>query len=446
MAETTNPNPQTHVEIKKPSLSPTSLQTRAPMAETSNPNPQTHVEIKKPSTLHQILTPVAESPSPNPQTRVEIKTIQPPTHRISTELTAEELLKEQKLPFPFFRPLSQRKESTWVISVFVILHLIAFTATMIINDCWGNSHAQCVFKQLGRFSFQPLPENPLLGPSASALDAVGALRLRYLTNDHQMWRLFTSPCLHAGLFHLIISLSSVIFVGIHLEQEFGSIRIGVTYILSAVTGALLAALFLQDRPSVASSGALFGLLGTTLSAVIQYWKVYTKKFKTLIALFIILMLNIIIGLMPLVNNFSNIGGFISGFLSGFILLFKPRVMKLHQNKGGIFKYKHSVKPIRKFDRPISRIISLVVFSLLLAGAIVAVVGGINLNKYCGWCKYIDCVPLRWWSCSDEQIRCLTMASSEQLTISCSDNGKFRVFPFANVSNARAEDLCNLVCS
>ncbi|KAL3639259.1 SNARE-binding exocyst subunit S6 [Castilleja foliolosa] len=37
----------------------------------------------------------------------------------------------------------------------------------IVNDCWGNSHEQCVFKKLGRFSFQPLSENPLLGPSAS---------------------------------------------------------------------------------------------------------------------------------------------------------------------------------------------------------------------------------------------------------------------------------------
>lgn len=53
------------------------------------------------------------------------------------------------------------------------------------------------------------------------LDAMGALRLRYLTSDHQLWRAFTSPCLHAGVFHLIISLSSVIFVGVHLEQEFG---------------------------------------------------------------------------------------------------------------------------------------------------------------------------------------------------------------------------------
>ncbi|KAI3463493.1 hypothetical protein Pfo_020156 [Paulownia fortunei] len=391
---------------------------------------------------------MADTPKPKLQTHIEIKPIQPPLQRISTELTAEELLKEQRIPFPFFRRLSQRKESTWIISVFVILHLIAFAATMIANDCWGNSHAQCALKQLGRFSFQPLSENPLLGPSASALDAMGGLRLRYLASDHQFWRLFTSPCLHAGVFHLIISLSSVIFVGIHLEQEFGPLRIGVIYILSALTGGLAAALFLQDRPSVGSSGALFGLLGATLSGLIQNWKVYSKKFATLMAFLIILMLNVILGLMPFVNNFSNVGGFISGFLAGFMLLFKPQVGKVYQNKGGIFDYdvKHSVKLKRKLDRPVSRIVSLVIFSLLLAGVVVALLQGINVNEYCGWCKHIDCVPFKWWSCSDITMGCETMISSEQLTLTCSNNGKFRVLPFANVSKARIEDLCNLMCS
>ena len=99
---------------------------------------------------------------------MEIKSIPPSFPRMSTELSAEELLKEQKVPFPFFRRISDRKESTWIISLFVILHLIAFAATMIVNNCWGNSHGECALKQLGRFSFQPLAENPLLGPSASA--------------------------------------------------------------------------------------------------------------------------------------------------------------------------------------------------------------------------------------------------------------------------------------
>lgn len=41
----------------------------------------------------------------------------------------------------------------------------------------------------------------------------------------------------------------------------------------------------------------------------------------------------------------------------------------------------------------------------LAGVIVAVIHGINANKYCGWCRYVDCVPSKWWSCNDKQMYC-----------------------------------------
>lgn len=62
---------------------------------------------------------------------------------------------------------SRRHGDTWVISLFVILHTGVFIATMLVNDCWTNSHGDCAFKDLGRLSFQPLSENPLLGPSES---------------------------------------------------------------------------------------------------------------------------------------------------------------------------------------------------------------------------------------------------------------------------------------
>ncbi|CAA0806829.1 Rhomboid-related intramembrane serine protease family protein [Striga hermonthica] len=387
---------------------------------------------------------MADAETLKPHTNIDIKSIQ----KIPADFASEEPFREQTVAFPFFRRLSQRKESTWIVSVFVILHLIAFCGAMIVNDCWGNSNAQCVFKQLGRFSFQPLSENPLLGPSASGLDAAGALRLRYLARDHQSWRVLSSSCLHAGVFHLVTSLTCVIFVGVHLEQEFGPLRIGIIYVLSALIGGLLAALFLQDRPSVSASGPLFGLLGATLSGLIQNWKVYSRKFASLVAFLIILMLNFMIGLMPLVNNFSNIGGFITGFLAGFMLLLKPQVGKVCPNKGGIFDYdvKKSVEIKRKLDKPVLRIICLVIFSFLVVGVVLGLLEGVNANKYCGWCKYIDCVPIKWWSCSDKTMNCETMRSSEQLTLTCSDNGKFRVFPFANVSSARLEDLCNLMCS
>ncbi|CAK9155505.1 unnamed protein product [Ilex paraguariensis] len=321
------------------------------------------------------------------QTQIEMK--QPPTSlqpRISIDLSTEDLIKEQRVPL--FGSLSRGRENTWVISLFVILHLVAFAATMLVNDCWQNSHGECALKPLGRLSFQPLSENPLF------------------------------------------------------------VRIGIIYILSAFTGSMVAALFLQDRSSVTSSGALFGLLGAMLSGLIRNWKYYTKKFPTLVAFLFLLAMNLVLGLLPHVNNFSNVGGFISGFLLGFVLLFSPRLGKMVQNKSGLFDYgvKGSLNLRQKLDRPVLRSISLVLFSLLLAGVIVAVLHGINMNKYCSWCRYIDCVPFKWWSCNDKTMHCETMISSEYMTLTCANNGKFRDFPFANVSQARIEDLCNLICS
>ncbi|XP_016569846.1 RHOMBOID-like protein 8 isoform X2 [Capsicum annuum] len=382
------------------------------------------------------------------QSQVEIKQQCCPTAlRFSTELTADELINEERVPFPFFRPLSQKRANTWIISLFVILHLGAFIATMIVNDCWENSHGDCALKSLRRFSFQPLLENPLLGPSASALDEIGALRETLLTNNHQLWRIFTSPWLHAGLFHLIINLSAIIFVGLHLEQEFGPSRIGVIYILSAFTGSLVASLFVQDRPSVCSSGALVGLLGTMLSGLIRNWKYYTNKFAGLVATMTILMTSLVLGLIPYVNNFANFGGFMSGFLLGFVLLFRPQQEKQTQNKGGLFDFdaKHIVKCRNTFDKPVQRGAALVIFVFLLAGIIMAVLHDININKYCSWCHYFDCIPSKWWSCTDEAFHC-EMVNSEHLTLSCSNTGRFRVLPFNNISEARFQDMCNLICS
>ncbi|XAR62640.1 hypothetical protein NMG60_11017478 [Bertholletia excelsa] len=377
------------------------------------------------------------------QTPIEIKLTNP---RLSLDSTVDNLVKEQKLPF--FRPISQRGDNTWVVSLFFILHLVAFFITMIVNDCWKNSHGDCALKPLGMLSFQPLSENPLLGPSASALDTMGALRQTFLTQHHKIWRLLISPWLHAGLVHLVINLSCVIFFGIHLQQEFGPFITGIIYILSAFSGSLVAALFLGDRPSVASSGALFGLLGATLSGLLRNWKFYTNKLAALLTILSLSTINLLLGLLPFVNNFSNIGGFLSGFLLGLVLLFSPQVSNVAQNKGGLFDYnvKCSVKLRQKFDRPVLRSVSLVLFSLLFGGLIVAVLHGINVNKYCHSCRYIDCVPSAWWSCNDQPMHCETVVSTERLTLTCLDKDKFMVFPFTDISPARIEDLCNLICS
>ncbi|KAK7410561.1 hypothetical protein VNO78_01431 [Psophocarpus tetragonolobus] len=344
---------------------------------------------------------------------------------------------------------SRRGRDTWVVSVFVIIQIGVFIATMLVNDCWTNSHGDCILHSLGRFSFQPLAENPLLGPSQSKLDDMGALRSSLFANHHQTWRLFTFPFLHAGFFHLLLNLSSLIYVGVSLEHHFGPLRIGIIYALSAFVGALVASLFLQNTPTVGASAALYGLLGTLLSELVWNWKCHSNKISAIASLVIVFLCNFVLGFLPYVDNFASIGGFISGFLLGSVLLLGPQLQPVAPNKGGLIDYgvksciKLKLKP--KLDRPVLRIVSLILFGLLLAGCLVAVLHGININSYCTWCPYVDCIPFTSWHCKDTEASCETMVSNSQLTMTCIGNGNFRVFPFTNISQARMNDLCNLLC-
>lgn len=137
-----------------------------------------------------------------------------------------------------------------------------------------------------------------------------------------------------------------------------TVRIGPLYVIAGVGGSLLSALFVQASVSVGASGALFGLLGAMLSELITNWTIYANKvsknvamheskdvhlilisclittnylislclcqFAALISLILIVSINLGLGILPHIDNFAHIGGFITGFLLGFVLLIRPQ--------------------------------------------------------------------------------------------------------------------------
>ncbi|KAG0458902.1 hypothetical protein HPP92_022030 [Vanilla planifolia] len=225
----------------------------------------------------------------------------------------------------------EREWTPWIVPMFVAANMALFVVVMFVNNCPDNFnlYGSCVLKFLNRFSFQPLKQNPLLGPSSSTLEKLGALVWDKVVHQHEGWRLFTGIWLHAGVIHLLPNMLILVFIGIRLEQQFGFVltfcsadRLDIPSFWLWRQHSVIS--FIRNSISVGASGALFGLLGAMLSELIINWTMYSKKAAALLILVFIIVINLAIGILPNVDNFAHIGGFITGFLLGFILLRRPQ--------------------------------------------------------------------------------------------------------------------------
>ncbi|ERN19338.1 hypothetical protein AMTR_s00069p00097470 [Amborella trichopoda] len=266
----------------------------------------------------------------------------------------------------YYETSTERHWTSWLVPMFVVANVAVFLVVMYINDC--PKKGQCVARFLGRFSFQPINENPLLGPSSATLTKLGALEWDKVVHRHQGWRLIT-------------------------------LRIGVIYLLSGFGGSILSSLFIQNNISVGASGALFGLLGAMLSELLTNWTIYSNKLAALVTLIMIVAINLAVGILPHVDNFAHIGGFLSGFLLGFILLIRPQFGWIDRNNlpssyAGRINSKHL---------PYQYVLWVIALVLLIVGYTVSLVmlfRGENGNKHCHWCHYLSCVPTSSWSCGN----------------------------------------------
>ncbi|WVZ17232.1 hypothetical protein V8G54_010214 [Vigna mungo] len=87
--------------------------------------------------------------------------------------------------------------TSWLVPMFVVANIVVFVISMYINNCLKNNfdpQGGCVAKFLGRFSFEPMQENSLLGLSSSTLTEMGVLWWDNAGNGHQGWRLVTCMC------------------------------------------------------------------------------------------------------------------------------------------------------------------------------------------------------------------------------------------------------------
>ncbi|MED6183833.1 Retinoblastoma-like protein 1 [Stylosanthes scabra] len=278
------------------------------------------------------------------------------------------------------------------------------------------------------------------------LQKMGALDVDRVVHRHQGWRLITCMWLHGGVFHLLANMLGILIIGIRLEQEFGFVLIGLLFVISGFGGSLLSALFIQSNISVGASGALFGLLGGMLSELITNWSIYDNKLAALFTLVIIIVVNLAVGILPHVDNFAHIGGFLTGFLLGFVFLIRPQFGWVHQRYAPIQYSPGRSKTRFKKYQCVLWVLSLVILIVGLSVGLVALLRGVDANNHCSWCHYLSCVPTSKWSCNTKAASCSTSQLGNQLNVTCSSNGNTGTYYMQNPTDSKIQQLCTQLCS
>jgi membrane associated rhomboid family serine protease len=154
----------------------------------------------------------------------------------------------------------------------------------------------------------------LFGPSITS-HAQFPQGFPYAGHD-QYWRLITGGFLHDGLFHILVNMVSLYFVGSALEPGIGRLNLGVIYFVSLLAGSFGALLFTPDSPTVGASGAIFGIFGALIvvarSRGISIW-------QSGLGFFLILNLFISVSYAG-ISLGGHLGGLVAGLICGYLIV------------------------------------------------------------------------------------------------------------------------------
>jgi len=163
---------------------------------------------------------------------------------------------------------------------------------------------------------------------------IGHLMLTPWSVAHgQLWQLFTYAFIHIGILDILLTMLTLWFTGAILEGAYGSRWLTELYIVSAVSGALIATLIAFTHvfgmnPQSIGFGAWAGIFGLLVAIAMLFgeqefllWFLVRIKAKYMVAIYLLIDIAI------LLKNGNAFGALLhlSGALSGFLYIkYAPR--------------------------------------------------------------------------------------------------------------------------
>ncbi|CAM1508365.1 Fc.00g052130.m01.CDS01 [Cosmosporella sp. VM-42] len=233
------------------------------------------------------------------------------------------------------------------------------------------------------------------------------------TPQPNQWYRFIIPIfMHAGLIHIGFNLLLQLTIAKEMEMAIGSIRFFLVYMSAGIFGFVMGGNY--AAPGIASTGAsgsLFGIIALTLLDLLYSWKERKSPVKDLMFILLDMIISFVLGLLPGLDNFSHIGGFLMGLSLGVCILHSPNSLRrkmgqelsyatVSENTGdtppgflknpvGFFKGRKPLWWAWWLIRAGFLVMIIVVFIVLLKNFY-------SNHKTCEWCKYLSCIPVNGW--------------------------------------------------
>ena len=199
------------------------------------------------------------------------------------------------------------------------------------------------------------------------------------------YSLFTNVLFCFRILHLALTVALQYWLMRDLEKMAGAARIALIYMGSGMVGNLASAIFVPYRAEVGPAGAHFGLLACCMVEVIHQWHMLKYPEMAILKLVGITAVFFLAGLLPWVDNYAHLFGFIFGFLLSYAIL-----------------------PFVTFGRLYDRRRKLVLIVVCLSSIVFLFVGLLLLFYItpihdCEVCKYFNCIPITKDFCADQNI-------------------------------------------
>lgn len=138
-----------------------------------------------------------------------------------------------------------------------------------------------------------------------------------MTLDGQWWRLITCCFLHIGVFHLLMNMYALLYIGLLLEPLLGSAKFLAAYLLTGLAASITSLMWHDLTISAGASGAIFGMYGVFLAMLTTNLIEKSARKTMLTSIVVFVGYNLLNGMKGGIDNAAHIGGLVSGLIIGY---------------------------------------------------------------------------------------------------------------------------------